>query len=366
VRVAAAVEVLVVVEHARDDRLERADPTEDLGADGRMELDRVAIGRCEPFDLEEDRVGDGDLAQVVQQRAGVGNLDRLRRPAQLGRQRAGVGRDPLGVPGGVGIAQIEHPREGCQRVDEGRLRLAPAALQLARRTDRQRQQRGEDDQDRAAGRRDDDPPLATRAGDHLTAREHDGDDVGAAAVGRRQRRVDGADPPAVDREPVFGVQRAAHRRDVARRPREERLAAVVVQAHAGDVADDVAGAHRRGELALAHGTVLEPIDQRAEDRLDARQRVERLIGLDRAPVSSIEDEREQDRRQGRAREEHQREAGEEARPSSHRADQLTKLDGYEVSPSAWASSATWVVSTPRIEAAACASARLLNSGTTER
>ena len=67
VRVARAVGVLVVVQHALEDRFERADGMQNLIAAGRMPLDHGVFGIGEPAGLVQDVLRDADFAHVVEQ-----------------------------------------------------------------------------------------------------------------------------------------------------------------------------------------------------------------------------------------------------------------------------------------------------------
>ena len=123
VGVAVAVPALVVVAHDELGLAEEVDVAQDLPADDRVALHQRALGLVERLGLEEDRVGDRDLADVVQQEA---ELD-LRVVGQRQRRRArdlqAVGGDALGVLARVGVARLDGVGERAHGRDVGRAQL---------------------------------------------------------------------------------------------------------------------------------------------------------------------------------------------------------------------------------------------------
>jgi hypothetical protein len=57
----------VVVQHGERDRLQARDARDELVADPRVQLDDRALLDGQPRGLEQDPLGDADLAEVVQQ-----------------------------------------------------------------------------------------------------------------------------------------------------------------------------------------------------------------------------------------------------------------------------------------------------------
>ena len=78
VRVAEAVPALVMVADDGHDRVREIDAFEYLRADGRVNLHLVKLGGRQLPRLVQDVIGDGELADVVQQRAGLQRLDLVR------------------------------------------------------------------------------------------------------------------------------------------------------------------------------------------------------------------------------------------------------------------------------------------------
>ena len=88
-----------------------------------MALHQVALRLGERLRLVEDRVGHGDLADVVQQEAelDLGVVGQLR--AHRPREREAVGGDPLGVLAGVGVARLDRVGQRAHGRDVGRAQL---------------------------------------------------------------------------------------------------------------------------------------------------------------------------------------------------------------------------------------------------
>ena len=322
--IAVAVDALVMVQHARHDVFHRRDRAQDRRTDAGVHLDHLAFVCVEPGRLEQHRVRNRDLAQIVQQRTAVDQLDLARRQLQLDGDRASVDRDPLGVAGGVRIAQIQRPRHHPEGVDERRLRFAAAALQLARGPGRQRDDREEDQCDAAAGRADHHPALAIAADRHLSARQVDRDDVLTGSVAGGERCVHGARHAVVDGDRLLPGDRTPDRTTLrCGVRREDGRAAVVVQRDPGDVAEDVGLAHGAAQLALRDRSAFEPVGQRREDGGDARDGIACLVGFDALPVQRFQHERQGHRRDDRADEGDQRKAREERQPRQAR-DHVTR------------------------------------------
>ena len=133
VRIAAAVPALVV---RADDLLGdledvRAAVREHPRAEHGVGLDhRELLGR-ERARLEQDGVGDGDLAEVVQRRGAAQHADgavlQPERPPEPGRQ----GADALRVLRRVVVAVLRGLREPVQRIEADRLRVAERGERLA-------------------------------------------------------------------------------------------------------------------------------------------------------------------------------------------------------------------------------------------
>jgi hypothetical protein len=114
---------------------------QDLRAHDRMRLDDVELARRERRRLQEDRVGDADLADVVE---GRGALDRPRvrlGQAERAREEAGEPADATGVLAGVVVAVLGGTREalddlevraveGPRPLEDGLLELLLLALEL--------------------------------------------------------------------------------------------------------------------------------------------------------------------------------------------------------------------------------------------
>jgi len=101
---------------------------EDLGADRRVRLDRLELVRGQPAGLEQDGVGDPDLADVVQRR---GALDQLRpghREAQGARQQAGGAPDAPRVLLGVVVAVLGRQCQAVQHPQARRFEVMGAPL----------------------------------------------------------------------------------------------------------------------------------------------------------------------------------------------------------------------------------------------
>ncbi len=96
VRVAASVEALVVVEHHRDGLAQARRLLQDDLADAGMLADRLPLLVAERGGLVEDLVGDGDLAEIVEERRDADALDLLAGEAHLEGDACRQRRDHVG------------------------------------------------------------------------------------------------------------------------------------------------------------------------------------------------------------------------------------------------------------------------------
>ena len=78
--------------------------------------------------LEQDGVGDADLADVVQHARRADHLEPLAVDPELDRERAGVAGDALGVRMGVAVLGVDGARERVDRVDEAGAEVALGGL----------------------------------------------------------------------------------------------------------------------------------------------------------------------------------------------------------------------------------------------
>ena len=132
VRVAAAVPALVV--RAGDplgDREQlRVAALEHPGAEHRVGLDHLVLLRLQPPRLEQDRVRDGDLAEVVQGRRLADQPDRAVALPEVARHPGGERGDPLRVLGRVVVPVLGRQRQPVQGVEPDRLGVAERAQRL--------------------------------------------------------------------------------------------------------------------------------------------------------------------------------------------------------------------------------------------
>ena len=113
VRVAAAVEVLVVMPHAGHELVAEERPR-DLGADAGVLTDELPLLRGQRSGLEQHAVRHADLADVVEE-GDVLQLDQaLVAPAQLAPQQRGVPGDAAGVAERVVVLGAERRAQGAQ------------------------------------------------------------------------------------------------------------------------------------------------------------------------------------------------------------------------------------------------------------
>jgi hypothetical protein len=128
-RVAAAVPVLVVGERELPRELEQRVVVlaDDLGADLRMALDALPVGRRELVLLAQDLGGHAELADVVQRRRLRHHVaDLLLRPRGLREQLGVVGEAQHAVAGRGGLVQLHRAPEALDQLDARRLELRGA------------------------------------------------------------------------------------------------------------------------------------------------------------------------------------------------------------------------------------------------
>ena len=134
VGVAPAVEVLVVVADDREQACSRAQRPDDALADDRMHAHRGKLPSVERSWLQQHRVGDADLADVVNDSAAVERVERtLRKPHLLSDASRGLG-DAMSVPLRVRVLRFDRGRE---REDDlvGAVQIVVERLQPQRRAD---------------------------------------------------------------------------------------------------------------------------------------------------------------------------------------------------------------------------------------
>src|SRR5262249_53539892 len=102
---------LVVMAHDELALAEEVDVAQDLRADHRVLGDQRVLLFGELGGLEEDRVGNRDLADVVQQEAELDLRRLLEREPDGPRELHSVGRDALGMLPGIRIARLDGIRE---------------------------------------------------------------------------------------------------------------------------------------------------------------------------------------------------------------------------------------------------------------
>ena len=133
VGIAAAVPALVVRagDPLRDAEHLRLAVGEHARAEHRVRLDDLELLVGELAGLEQDRVRDRDLAEVVQRRGLADEPDEAVVHAHVARHPGGERADPLGVLGRVVVAVLRRQREPLERVEADRLRVAERAERLA-------------------------------------------------------------------------------------------------------------------------------------------------------------------------------------------------------------------------------------------
>ena len=134
VRIAGAVPPLVVEGRDLLGRLEdvRPAPGEDRAPDLGMRLDDVELLATQRAGLEQDRIGDADLADVVQECRLTDQLHRLPVEAELEGDAGSHVRDPVRVGLRVVVAILGGERESRQRLVVGIRELPRRPFQLER------------------------------------------------------------------------------------------------------------------------------------------------------------------------------------------------------------------------------------------
>ena len=123
--VAVAVPPLVVVQDGERDRLEARDARHQAVADARVQLHHGALLGGQAAGLEQDPLGDPDLAEVVQQRAEDQLLAAaLVDPESFG-DRADVRGDLLGVPTDEGVLRGDRVRQHRDGAEVAGAQLPP-------------------------------------------------------------------------------------------------------------------------------------------------------------------------------------------------------------------------------------------------
>ena len=131
VRVAAAVDPLVVGEDDLGDRAVALDPLDEPRALLRMAADDLAICSVrQPRLGEQDRVGEDELADVVQEAGRVDDVLLALGQAELAGDLARVAGDRGGVARGHLVAQRERLQHRAEEADLERGELARAPLEL--------------------------------------------------------------------------------------------------------------------------------------------------------------------------------------------------------------------------------------------
>ena len=116
VRIAAAVPALVARADDRHDPGESLDRGEDPLADDRVSPHQLPLLVVERRGLVEDRLGDPDLADVVEQRSELDRLEEVVAEAEPARHLDGEVRDLLRVHARVAVLRLERARERGQRL----------------------------------------------------------------------------------------------------------------------------------------------------------------------------------------------------------------------------------------------------------
>ena len=205
-RVAAAGELLVVVQDDLGDRAVALDALDELRALLRMELDQLPLVVGQLAVREQDRVGQDELADVVQQRGGVDQvllaLVEAQHPGDLARVAGDGGR----VARGHRVAHRQRLQHRRQQAHLQRRELARALGELLAALlglDARAQDVEEDEQHTAARPTDADAEMAVRerhAGRQQRRRElgrQRGDERAAASTAHR----DAVAVPACGRRP---------------------------------------------------------------------------------------------------------------------------------------------------------------------
>ena len=130
VGIAAAVDALVVAEHDVGDRAVALDAADELGALLGMELDDLPLLVGQLAVGDEDRVGEDELADVVEQAGGVDELLLALGEAEQAGHLARVAGDGGGVARRHGVAHRERLHHGVDEADLERRELLRPLLEL--------------------------------------------------------------------------------------------------------------------------------------------------------------------------------------------------------------------------------------------
>ena len=111
VGIAAAVEAFVMAADDRTHRRERAQLLAQALADHRVLPHGLNFGEGERPGLEQDGIGDRDLAKIVQVAPAMQRLDVVVVETERRADAGGVAGEPLAVPFGIGVARLDGERE---------------------------------------------------------------------------------------------------------------------------------------------------------------------------------------------------------------------------------------------------------------
>jgi hypothetical protein len=123
--IAEAVPALVVAQRNLFRELEQREPAarQDVGTDYRVRLDDVALPDIETTLLEQDRIRDADLADVVQRRSARDQLVRVSGEAQHLTDAACDAADAKCVAARLVVAELRSPRQAIQDLEPRFLEL---------------------------------------------------------------------------------------------------------------------------------------------------------------------------------------------------------------------------------------------------
>src|SRR4051794_31833097 len=228
VRIPGAVPALVVMAHHRHDLAQGRQPVEDRGALVGVQLDLLVLVDGQGSGLGEQRVGDGDVADVVQARAG-GERPQLRwAHAELAADGEREALEGRAAPGARGIARLQGRVERLHGLDRPALEgavglveqvaLAPQApRRLAGEHGERRPQPDEDE----GGDEPDEAPPRRGVGEGLLRIDVDLVGPDRAPTAPEQRRVDLEQPrrPGAPLGGALGGLVLADRADDRRRRR---------------------------------------------------------------------------------------------------------------------------------------------------
>ncbi len=102
----------------------RAPPREDLRPDGRVPLHDGKLLRGKPPGLEQDRIGDSNLAEIVERSSPLHQLHHHRTETQRVRQQRGHPADPLDVLAGIVIPELGGAGQPIEDLEPGLVQVA--------------------------------------------------------------------------------------------------------------------------------------------------------------------------------------------------------------------------------------------------